>query len=173
MPTTPSEIPPTHLSLQKGPKRLASATSTGGTGVSYEAKVQALYLLAMLTGWPTPLLQHSIVEELRFQARIHGYNTDDLVCTLLDEAGVRCNALLQVKLTLKAVPSNQPFKEAIVAAWYDYKNDALFQKGRDRLVVVYANDVDGSSEPFGAGLTARGPCQAPECRRAHPCSGTA
>lgn len=105
--------------------------------------MQALYLLAMLTGWPTPLLQDAVVEELRFQARIHGYNTDDLVCTLLDDAGARRKALLQVRLTLKAVRSDQPFKESIVAAWYDYKNDTLFRKGQDRLIVVYANDVGG------------------------------
>jgi len=144
MPTTPPETPPTRRTPKKGPKRLASSTSTGGSGVSYEAKVQALYLLAMLTGWPTPLQQDAVIEELRFQARIHGYNTDDLVCTLLDDTGVRRKVLLQVKLTLKAVPSDQPFKEAIVAAWHDHKNDTLFQKSHDRLVVIYANDIGGS-----------------------------
>jgi tetratricopeptide (TPR) repeat protein len=103
----------------------------------------------MLTGWPTPLLQDAVIEELRFQARIHGYSTDDLVCTLLDDAGGRRKVLLQIKLTLKAIPSDQPFKDAIVAAWYDYSNDTLFKRGRDRLVIVYANDVGGGIQAAG------------------------
>lgn len=129
---------------KKGQKKLASPTSTGGSGVTYESRVQAVYLLAMFAGWPTPVLPDAEVIELRFQARIHGYNTDDLVCTLRDEAGGTRKAVLQVKLTLKALPSDEPFAESVVAAWYDFKNPTLFERSRDRLVIVYARDADQS-----------------------------
>ena len=135
---------PTKPKEKKGQKKLASPTSTGGSGVTYESRVQAVYLLAMFAGWPTPVLPDAEVIELRFQARIHGYNTDDLVCTLRDEAGGTRKAVLQVKLTLKALPSDEPFAESIVAAWYDFKNPTLFERGRDRLVIVFARDADQS-----------------------------
>ncbi|QVQ28258.1 PIN domain-containing protein [Achromobacter deleyi] len=128
----------------KGQKRLASPTSTGGAGVTYEVRVQASYLLAMFAGSPTAVLPDAAVVELRFQGRVHGYHTDDLICTLRLDDGSTLKALLQVKLTLKAIPSDGPFSESLIAAWYDYQDCALFQRGRDRLVVVYSRDADGS-----------------------------
>lgn len=129
---------------KRGRKKLASPSSTGGSGVAYESKVQAVYLLAMFAGWPTPVLPDAEVIELRFQARIHGYNTDDLVCTLRDEAGGTRKAVIQVKSTLKALPSDEQFAESVVAAWYDFKTPSLFERGRDRLVIVFARDADQS-----------------------------
>lgn len=129
---------------RRGQRKLASPTSTGGGGVSYEARVQAVYLLAMFAAWPTAVYPDAEVVELRFQGRIHGYNTDDLVCTLRDVAGATRKALLQVKLTLQALPSDTPFADAIAAAWYDFQNPALFTRGRDRLVIGYATDADRS-----------------------------
>lgn len=129
---------------KRGLRKLANPTSTGGGGVGYEARVQAVYLLAMFAAWPTAVYPDTEVVELRFQGRIHGYSTDDLVCTLQDVAGSTRKALLQVKLTLQALPSDTPFADAIAAAWYDFLNPALFTRGRDRLVIVYARDADQS-----------------------------
>ncbi len=139
-----SEKPAKAVTGGKGQKRLASPTSTGGAGVTYEVRVQASYLLAMFAGSPTAVLPDAAVVELRFQGRVHGYHTDDLICTLRLDDGSTLKALLQVKLTLKAMPSDGPFSESLIAAWYDYQDCALFQRGRDRLVVVYSRDADGS-----------------------------
>lgn len=129
-------------------KQLSNPISTGGGGVSYEARVQAVYLLAMFTGAPTALLPEATVVGLQFQAKIHGYQTDDLVCTLLDQTERTHKALLQVKRTIKASAANKAFKDAITAAWQDFINPALFTPGSDRLVVVY--DADGDSSMQGA-----------------------
>jgi hypothetical protein len=85
--------------------------------VSYEARVQAVYLLAMFTGAPTALLPEATVIGLQFQAKIHGYETDDLVCSLMDQTGSKCKALLQVKRSVKASTANTAFREAVTAAW--------------------------------------------------------
>lgn len=145
MPTrTPGKPTINSSEKRKGQKKLASPTSTGGSGVTYEARVQAIYLLAMFAAWPTPIQPDAEVIELRFQGRIHGYNTDDLVCTLRDGTGAIWKALLQIKLTLKALPSDTSFAEAVVAAWYDFNNASLFERGRDRLIIVYSRDADQS-----------------------------
>lgn len=134
---------------RKGQKRLASPTSTGGAGVVYEARVQATYLLAMFAGSSTAVHPEAVVVQLQFQGRIHGFNTDDLICTLRLDDGSTLKALLQVKLTLRAVPSDSAFRESIGAAWYDYQNQDVFQRGRDRLVIVYSRDADGSIHAAG------------------------
>ena len=76
---------PTPKPLAASGKRLASAASTGSPGVTYEHRVQAVYVLAMLSGGATPLGRYDRVVELRFQAGVHKYKTDDLVCTLRDD----------------------------------------------------------------------------------------
>lgn len=144
---------PKSTAAGKGQKRLASPTSTGGAGVTYEVRVQASYLLAMFAGSPTAVLPDAAVVELRFQGRVHGYHTDDLICTLRLDDGSTLKALLQVKLTLKAIPSNGPFSESLIAAWYDCQDTSLFQRGRDRLVVVYSRDADGSGIYVASQLT--------------------
>jgi len=125
-------------------KKLSNPISTGGGGVSYEARVQAAYLLAMFTGGPTMLLPEAAVVGLKFQAKIHGYETDDLVCTLLDQAAITRKALLQVKRSAKAITSNLPFREAITAAWLDFNNQTLFTPDSDFFVLVFDGDADSN-----------------------------
>lgn len=129
---------------KRGEKRLSNPVSTGGGGVTYETRVQAVYLFWMFAGVAPAIYPDGQVVELRFQGRIHGYRTDDLICTLRDATGASRKALLQVKLTLAAVASDRAFSDAIVAALYDYLDGTLFARGRDRLIVIYSRDADGS-----------------------------
>jgi tetratricopeptide (TPR) repeat protein len=98
----------------------------------------------MFAGFPTAVHPDAAVIALQFQGRVHGYHTDDLVCTLQLDDNTSLKALVQIKLTLKAIPSDAPFSDAIVAAWYDYQDQTHFERGRDRLVVAYSRDADGS-----------------------------
>jgi tetratricopeptide (TPR) repeat protein len=118
-------------------KQLSNPVSTGGAGASYESRVQAVYLLAMYAGLPTAVFPEATIISLQFQAKIHDYETDDLVCTLKDQLGLSHKVLLQVKRTAKAIASNAAFSEAVTAAWLDFNNPVLFLAGRDRLVLVY------------------------------------
>ncbi|WP_322997103.1 hypothetical protein [Castellaniella sp.] len=122
---------------QRSPyKKQSNPASTGGAGVHYEAKVQANYLWAMLSGSRTPLRPNSRVTCLRFQAKIHGYQTDDLVCDVVDSSGHKSKALIQVKRSLAALASDEKFKEAITAAWLDFQDSDKFMQERDRIVLV-------------------------------------
>lgn len=123
---------------QRSPyKKQSNPASTGGVGVYYEAKVQANYLWAMLSGFYTPLRQESRITRLQFQAKIDGYQTDDLVCELKDSVDHMSKALIQVKRSLAAIASDEKFKEAIIAAWLDFKNPEKFVHERDRIALIY------------------------------------
>ena len=103
----------------------------------YEAKVQAKYLWAMLSGSHTPLCTNGRVTHLQFQAKIHGYQTDDLVCETVDSVGQTSKALIQVKRSVAALASDEKFKEAVTAAWLDFQDSDKFVRERDRIVLVY------------------------------------
>lgn len=127
-------------------KRLSNPASTGGAGVTYEQRVQAVYVLAMLSGGAVELARHERVIELRFQAGVHGYKTDDLVCTLQDDTGASRKALLQVKRDVRAVASDANFGDALIAAWLDFHNPVCLTRDRDRVYLVYETTSGNSLE---------------------------
>lgn len=128
------------MASKKGPKRLSSPVSTSGEGGHFESRVQASYLLALLSGDDSRFLAHSQITEMRFQGRIHGFNTDDLICTVERDDGSTFKVAMQVKLTLKARVSDTPFKDSITDAWHDYDAGAQFKRDVDRIVIVYSRD---------------------------------
>lgn len=117
-------------------KKLSNPTSTGGGGTSFENRVQASRLLAMCLGSPVPGAPDGRIVELRFQARIHGHHTDDLVCHIEQGDGQRTRALLQMKRSLTPREKDKKFAESIGAAWTDY-NSEDFVRGQDSIYIVY------------------------------------
>ena len=73
---------------------------------------------------------------------------DDLVCHSRLQNSSTAKALVQIKRTLKPRKSFAAFKDAIEAAWRDFGNRTLFQRGTDSLCVVY--DGHGDSVMRGA-----------------------
>lgn len=126
------------MAKQNGPKKVSNPVSTSGEGDRFQARVQASYLLALLSGDPRFGLSNEVVG-LRFQARLD-YHTDDLVCTVQRDDGSTFVAAIQVKLTLKARAGDSSFNDAITAAWHDFKAPIKFQPGVDRLAVAYSRD---------------------------------
>lgn len=118
-------------------KNVAPSSATGGKGYRFENRVQATKLLAMCIGGPTSgLPDDSRVVELRFQARVHGRFTDDLVCTVENSAGQRSRALMQMKSGLTARKSDVGFTQAVGNAWLDFQS-ADFAKDTDVLLIVH------------------------------------
>lgn len=117
-------------------KKLSNPASTGGGGTSFENRVQASRLLAMCLGSLVPGAQDGRIVELRFQARIHGHHTDDLVCHIEHGDGQRTRALLQMKRSLTAGEKNKAFSESVGAAWTDYNSDE-FVRGKDSIFLIY------------------------------------
>ena len=85
------------------PSGLSNPASTGGAGVTFEARVQAAHLLAMLVGGPAPGMSEGSVVQLQFQAKVHGYMLDDLVCHSRLQNSSTAKALVQIKRTLTGV----------------------------------------------------------------------
>lgn len=134
-------------------KKVAPSSATGGKGYRFENRVQATKLLAMCIGCPTAGLQDdSRVVELRFQARVHGRFTDDLVCTVENSAGQRSRALMQMKSGLMARKSDSDFTQAVGNAWLDFQS-ADFAKDTDVLLIVH--DMATKAQMRGAEAVAR------------------
>lgn len=117
-------------------KELTNPASSGGAGPAFENRIQATRLLAMCLGSLIPGIPDGRIVELKFQARIHGHHTDDLVCHIELTDGQRVRALLQMKRTLKARKSDAAFSESVGAAWTDYHSDE-FVRGQDSIFFIY------------------------------------
>lgn len=129
-------------------KNVAPSSATGGKGYRFENRVQATKLLAMCIGCPTAgLPDDSRVVELRFQARVHGRFTDDLVCTVENSAGQRSRAHMQMKSGLTARKSDSDFTQAVGNAWLDFQS-ADFAKDTDVLLIVH--DMSTKAQMRGA-----------------------
>lgn len=120
-------------------KKLSNPASTGAAGPSFEHRIQASRLIARCLGIPAPGTGEDRIVELKFQARIHGYHTDDLVCTIEGKDGQRRRTLLQMKRSLAACDNDKAFSESVAAAWTDYKSTTVFDKGLDSIFIIHNN----------------------------------
>lgn len=135
-------------------KAAASPASTGGLGTTFENRVQALKLLHMCMGIQSPGIPDGwAIVALRFQARVHGPQTDDLVCTVRNPVGDERRVLMQMKSGLTAQKSDTAFREAIRAAWLDFKNSNDFVQGQDRIIIVH--DANAQHSLSGAAAVSR------------------
>lgn len=132
------------MAKRNGPKKLSNPVSTSGEGDRFQARVQASYLLALLSGDDSRFGPCTQVAGLRFQARLD-YQTDDLVCTVERDDASTFVVAIQIKLTIRARAGDSPFKDAITAAWHDFKSNAKFRHGVDRLAVAYSRDSGGNT----------------------------
>lgn len=110
--------------------------STGGGGVNFETRVQALFVIAMLTNSIIPCLpQNMRINKIEFQSKYNNNNTDDLVLNADDGSGGNGKLLIQIKHSITISESNQIFAEVIKASWGDFKNDK-FNKNLDSIALM-------------------------------------
>lgn len=115
---------------------VASVISTGGAGTDFERRVGAYFLALLLTRSFAPIFPDSAPARIHFQAGRLGWRIDDLVIEVSSEAGLQRNLAAQVKRTFTVSASDEECQDTITAAWRDFNNAALFQQGRDALVLV-------------------------------------
>lgn len=118
-------------------KAVSSAASTGNAGGAFESRVQALRLLHLCTGSHSPGVPKGYtIISLQLQARVHGPNTDDLVCTVSNSLNEERKILFQAKTGITSRKSDRAFVESIGAAWLDYESER-FERRRDAIVILF------------------------------------
>ncbi|PLR80075.1 hypothetical protein CVD25_22530 [Bacillus canaveralius] len=118
-------------------KEQSNPISTGGGGVNFENKVQALFLISMLSKSYMPFLPNIEIEKIKLQGKYDGYDTDDFIVFGKNLSTHKEQKILgQIKNFISISASNDVFKEVIQAAWNDFNNKSLFNKDEDTIVLV-------------------------------------
>jgi hypothetical protein len=115
-------------------KQPSNPFSSGGGGGTFEQRVAATYLVALLAGEVPRGLSGGIADRVQFQVGPEGIGFDDLLVT--STAGSIQNRLaLQIKHRLTFSERNQEFREVISAAWETWTSARgwSFRRGADRL----------------------------------------
>lgn len=109
--------------------KLSNAFSTGGGGGSFERRIQAVFLLALLVDGVSPILNMP-VERVAFQAQHLGYAVDDMAVFSASGAKLLC----QMKHSLSVTVKDATFQEVMRAAWSDFCAET-FSKERDKIAL--------------------------------------
>lgn len=111
---------------------LSNPFSTGGGGVNFEQKVQAVFLLALLIDGFSPILNRPI-KQLIFQGKLFGHQVDDLI--IISSGNNAPKICCQIKHDIAATEGDKTFQEVIAAAWADFQQKG-FRPGIDKIVLA-------------------------------------
>jgi len=105
----------------------------GGAGFTFEDRVSATYLAALLHQGFAPGLSNRTVCRVALQQRDFGEPLDDVSVDFQTDQGDRARLSLQVKrsLTISSAPSNTDFQAVVLGCWRTFKKPG-FRKGTDR-----------------------------------------
>jgi hypothetical protein len=133
---TKSKQPQQPRALKK--KQATSTELTGGAGFTYEDKVVAYYLAALLRG-EKAMLQHGVVSCVAVQQAGHDQPMDDLIVEFQDPEGQRTLSL-QVKstITVSGAVTNKDFRDIVNRA-QETRQTSGFQADRDAYGYVVEN----------------------------------
>ena len=118
---------------------IPSSSSTGGAGTAFEQQAGAVFLALLLThGFPV-VFRDCLVEEVAFQTRRLGWQTDDLLVTCSSAHWGHRKLAIQVKRTFHATASSTDCKETFLGFWQDFKSANRFNPDCDAFVLVTLN----------------------------------
>jgi flagellar biosynthesis regulator FlaF len=112
-----------------------SVFQKGGGGTNFEQLVQTAFLTTLIIRGNVPCIASGELSEVALQVTNRGYETDDFLATAKSTSGEH-RLLIQVKHDISFTADNEKFKEVISAFWKDYCNTSIFDKTRDKLIVV-------------------------------------
>jgi len=112
-----------------------SVFQKGGGGTNFEQSIQAAFLVTLITGGSSPCLPANEITEVSFQNTNKGYETDDLLVAAKSVLG-KHKLLIQIKHDISFTEKNEIFKDVLRAFWKDYNKPALFDKTKDKLLIV-------------------------------------
>lgn len=123
--------------MKRKSKKLSNPFSTGGGGPHFEAHVQASFVILMLTGGYVPYLSQGPIVEIKFQGKIDGFDTDDLIVFVENRANKKRYKLLgQIKHSIAFTKSDKQIEDVLHAAWNDFNNPKIFVKGQDIIALI-------------------------------------
>jgi hypothetical protein len=122
----------------------ASPELTGGGGFTFEDRVAAIYLTALIGESGAAGLRGDRVVAVELQRAAFGQPLDDLIVSAALQDGSSARLGLQVKrsLTVSAAESNTDFREVVAKAWATIKADD-FRHEFDRVGVAAGSVADG------------------------------
>jgi len=112
-----------------------SVFQKGGGGTNFEQLVQTAFLTTLIIHGNAPCLDSAELLEVALQVTNRGYETDDFMVTAKSASGEH-RVLIQVKHDISFTVDNRIFKEVINAFWKDYNNTSIFDKSKDKLIIV-------------------------------------
>ena len=65
--------------MSKTSKQLSNPLSTVGGGVNFEARIQASFVILMLTGGFVPCFSDCVIKKIKLQGKYLEYDTEDLI----------------------------------------------------------------------------------------------
>lgn len=123
--------------MSQSPKQLSNPYSTGGGGSHFEAHIQAMFAILMLVGGPAPTMPAWPIREIRFQNKIHGYHTDDLIVIVEDQpTKKKAKLVAQIRHKVRIIKSDSQFRDFVQAAWQDFDNKAHFDTHVDNIALI-------------------------------------
>jgi hypothetical protein len=115
--------------------QLSNASSTGGLGVHFENKVQASFVILMLSKGFAPCLPAWPIRGIQVQGRYLGYSTDDVIVFVKRDDN-SAKLLGQIKHTIKITSKNKYFRDVVRSAWNDFNNKKLFNERTDIIALI-------------------------------------
>ncbi len=112
-----------------------SVFQKGGGGTNFEQAIQTAFLTTLIIRGNAPLNFANEIIEVAFQTTNKGYETDDLLVVAKSAIGQH-RLFVQIKNNITFTADNSLFKEVIKAFWKDYNNATLFDKEKDRLIII-------------------------------------
>ncbi len=118
-------------------KQQSNPFSTGGGGGNFETRVQAAFIVLMLTGKISPCLPAWPIVKLKLQGHYAGFNIDDFIAFVqCSNTGSEAKLLAQIKYSISITEGDTVFGEVIQAAWHDFNNASIFTVGIDALALI-------------------------------------
>ncbi len=112
-----------------------SVFQKGGGGTNFEQAVQTAFLTTLVIRGNAPCLPNNEIIEVSFQNTRKGFETDDFLVVAKSTMGNH-KLLIQVKHDISFTLGNDKFKEVMQAFWKDFNNVAVFDRTKDKLIVV-------------------------------------
>lgn len=123
--------------MSNSKKQLSNPFSSGGGGENFETRVQASFVVLMVTGGFVACFPGCLIKKIKLQGKYAGYDTDDLIVFVERQSDGQEKKLLgQIKHSIKITEGDNVFGEVIQAAWSDFNNPKLFTRGRDSIALV-------------------------------------